>query len=89
MATTTTIRESLAQECQPLGCRPHCGVAGVSFSFRGGRPLFADHEGQLGPVRHLLPLAEAQLLVRNLRVIYTHRAKVRLDRPKARQGRQG
>lgn len=86
MATTTSIRES--RSFHPLEGQwppaPHsgsrCGVAAVSFTFRSGSQLFMDHEGQLGAVRHLLPLAQAQLLVHNLQIMYGERAEVRLIR---------
>ena len=86
MATTTSIRGFQPPGVQPqrgeLAPSPHsgshCGVAAVSFTFRSGSQLFFDHQGQLGPVRHLLPLPQAQLLVHNLRIIYAGRAEIKL-----------
>ena len=77
MALSASMRGS-----QPLGGQPHsgsrCAVAAVMFTFRSGSQLFFDHQGQLGPVRHLLPLPQAQLLVHNLRIVYGDRAEIRL-----------
>ena len=85
MATSTSIRGSRSfhpLEGQPQRGQPQsgsrCGVAAVSFTFRSGSQLFFDHQGQLGPVRHLLPLPQAQLLVHNLRIIYAGRAEISL-----------
>jgi len=81
MATSTSIRGSRIPRSQ-LAPSPHsgsrCGVAAVSFTFRSGTQLFFDHQGQLGPVRHLLPLPQAQLLVHSLRLMYGERAEISL-----------
>jgi hypothetical protein len=49
------------------------------LTFRSGSQLFFDHQGQLTPVRHLLPLPQAQLLVHNLRILYAGGAEISLS----------
>lgn len=50
----------------------------MKFTFGGGSQLFFDHQGELSPVRHLLPLPQAQLLVHNLQILYADRAEISL-----------
>jgi hypothetical protein len=82
MATAASIRGFHPREGQ-LPPSPHsgsrCGVAAVMLTFRSGSQLFFDHQGQLTPVRHLLPLPQAQLLVHNLRILYAGGAEISLS----------
>lgn len=81
MAIAASIRGFHPLEGQ-LPPSPHsgsrCGVAAVKFTFGGGSQLFFDHQGELSPVRHLLPLPQAQLLVHNLQILYADRAEISL-----------